>query len=265
MLQHEALAGKTRLGSGVVAGYFTQDASDLDPELSPIEILTMEDGMSPPEARTLLGRFLLTGDDVYRPIRTLSGGEKNKLSLARLTNLNPNLLVLDEPTNHLDMASREALASVLKDYAGTLILISHDRWLLSEVTNNTLDIRRNQTIQFGGSYLEYRAFSAKKSNPQPESINQLTQDDKPKLSPREVSKGIERLKKEITEAESLVESRERELANLELKLSNIQPGDDVHALSIRHHEMQTEVAESIAQWESRCLELEELEAMQKTN
>ena len=265
MLQHEALAGKTRLGSGVVAGYFTQDASDLDPELSPIEILTMEDGMSPPEARTLLGRFLLTGDDMYRPIRTLSGGEKNKLSLARLTNLNPNLLVLDEPTNHLDMASREALAGVLKEYAGTLILISHDRWLLSEVTNNTLDIRRNQTIQFGGSYLEYRAFSAKKSNQQPESITQLTQVDKPKLSPREVSKGIERLKKEITEAESLVESRERELANLELKLSNIQPGDDVHALSIRHHEMQTEVAESISQWESRCLELEELEAMQKTN
>ncbi|HLO98317.1 MAG TPA: ABC-F family ATP-binding cassette domain-containing protein, partial [Fimbriimonas sp.] len=109
MGEHTVLSGEAKLGSGVVAGYFTQDASDLDPELSSLDTLCMVDGMTPPEARTLLGRFLISGEDVYRPIRTLSGGEKNKLSLARLTHVRPNLLVLDEPTNHLDMASRDAL------------------------------------------------------------------------------------------------------------------------------------------------------------
>lgn len=262
MRQHEELAGKHRLGSGVVAGYFTQDASDLDPELSPIEILTMEDGMTPPEARTLLGRFLLTGDDVYRPIRTLSGGEKNKLSLARLTNLNPNLLVLDEPTNHLDMASREALADVLNDYQGTLILISHDRWLLSKVTNNTLDIRRQGAILFGGSYTEYRDFQNRKTPSA--SVKQVKEESvaAPTLSPREISKGIQRVKKEIEEAEENVDRTEKSLASIESRLADLQPGDDVNALSIRHHEIQGEVAAAIEQWEQKCLELEQLEAMQ---
>jgi ATP-binding cassette, subfamily F, member 3 len=262
MRQHEELGGKHRLGSGVVAGYFTQDASDLDPELSPIEVLTMDDGMTPPEARTLLGRFLISGDDVYRPIRTLSGGEKNKLSLARLTNLNPNLLVLDEPTNHLDMASREALAEVLNDYQGTLILISHDRWLLSKVTNNTLDIRRQGAVLFGGSYQEYREFLSKKSSGSVAIVEQKQVSDVPVLSPREISKGIQRVKKEIEEAETSVETAEKALTDIELRLSALQPGDDVNALSIRHHEIQNEVASAIENWEKKCLELEELEAMQ---
>ncbi|MGL1664109.1 hypothetical protein ACSTJP_00220, partial [Vibrio parahaemolyticus] len=76
---------------------------------------------------------------------------KNKLSLARLTRANPNLLILDEPTNHLDMASRDALAEIIRDYKGTLLLVSHDRWLLSQVTDHTLDIRRKGVVSYPGS------------------------------------------------------------------------------------------------------------------
>jgi ATP-binding cassette, subfamily F, member 3 len=258
----EMLGGQSRLGSNVAAGYFTQDASDLDLELSPIEVLTYEDGMTPPDARNLLGRFLLSGDDVYRPIRTLSGGEKNKLSLARLTNLNPNLLVLDEPTNHLDMASREALADVLKAYDGTLVLISHDRWLLANVTDNTLDVRRNQTILYGGSYLEYRESQNKKAPATTVTAKVEAQVvEAPTLSPRELSKAIEKGHVLIKEAEDLVSQKEQELSGIELSLAHLKPTDDVVALSKRHHELQSEVAEAMELWERRVNELEQLEAM----
>ena len=254
-----ALSGQARVGSSVVAGYFTQDASDLDPEMSPMDTLTMLDGMQPPDARNLLGRFLISGDDVYRPVRTLSGGEKNKLSLARLTNLNPNLLVLDEPTNHLDMASREALAGILKEFAGTLILISHDRYLLTEVTNNTLDIRRSGAIQYGGSYAEYRESQNKRAKPVAQTVTKVVEKEQPKLSPREVSKAIERLKKEIESAETHVSMKESELVQLENRLANIGPKDDVVTLSKKHHEVQKDVAAAMAAWEAKSLELEEME------
>lgn len=258
----EALSGLSRLGSNVVAGYFTQDATDLDPEISPIDTLTMEDGMQPPDARNLLGRFLIAGDDVYRPVRTLSGGEKKKLSLARLTNLNPNLLVLDEPTNHLDMASREALAEVLKSFQGTLILISHDRYLLSEVTDHTLDVRKSGPVQYNGSYTEYRESLSRKSQPA-KKVEETKTVEAPKLSPREISKAIERLKKEVDAAENGVTAKEAELVQLENRLANLGPKDDVVALSKRHHELRQEVTASMNAWESKVLELEEMEALQR--
>ena len=259
----ESLEGQHRLGSGVVAGYFTQDASDLDPDMSPIESLTMEDGMSPPDARTLLGRFLITGDDVYRPVKTLSGGEKNKLSLARLTNLNPNLLVLDEPTNHLDMASREALAGIMNEFAGTLILISHDRYLLGQVTNHTIDIRKHGPVQYPGSYPEYRAsLNAKQLVAAPIKATAVTVVAAvPTLSPREVSKAIERLKKEVDAAEHGVSMRESELVQLENRLAHIGPKDDVVALSKKHHGVKKDVATAMTLWEEKVLELERIEAM----
>ena len=259
----ESLEGQHRLGSGVVAGYFTQDASDLDPDMSPIETLTMEDGMSPPDARTLLGRFLITGDDVYRPVKTLSGGEKNKLSLARLTNLNPNLLVLDEPTNHLDMASREALAEIMNEFAGTLILISHDRYLLGQVTNHTIDIRKHGPVQYPGSYPEYRAsLNAKQLVAAPIKATAVTVVAAvPTLSPREVSKAIERLKKEVDAAEHGVSMRESELVQLENRLAHIGPKDDVVALSKKHHGVKKDVATAMTLWEEKVLELERIEAM----
>ena len=259
----ESLSGQHRLGSGVVAGYFTQDASDLDPDMSPIETLTMEDGMGVPEARTLLGRFLIQGDDVYRPVRTLSGGEKNKLSLARLTNLNPNLLVLDEPTNHLDMASREALANVIKDFKGTLILISHDRYLLSEITDHTIDIKKSGPVIYPGSYPEYRAsLSAKQPvTTAKKAVAAPTAPVVPTLSPRDVSKAIERLKKEVSAAEHGVSMRESELVQLENRLAHIGPKDDVVVLSKKHHEVKKDVANAMALWEEKVLELEKMEAM----
>lgn len=258
MGEHPILSGEAKLGSGVVAGYFTQDASDLDPELSSLDTLCMVDGMTPPDARNLLGRFLISGEDVYRPIRTLSGGEKNKLSLARLTHVRPNLLVLDEPTNHLDMASRDALVEVLRDFKGTLIVVSHDRWLLSQVTDRTLDVRKDQVIQYTGNFIEYRARQMKGGSTTKAAA--ATPSIAQGLTPREVSKLIQQLTKEVASIEDQISAKEGEIKERENKLATVTPQDDIHALSKGYQEMQTTLATLLATWETKSEELAALEA-----
>jgi ATP-binding cassette subfamily F protein 3 len=270
--QLEPLAGRARLGANVLAGYFSQDASDLDLEMSPLDTMVWDLDLKPPEARNLLGRFLIQGDDVYRPIKTLSGGEKNKLSLAKLTHLNPNLLILDEPTNHLDMASREALSEILREYKGTLVLVSHDRHLLAQVTDHTLDIRRSGPIQYPGSYTEYRnrgaratAQAAQRTVPAAPTIPKLLdgkqKPEEPTMSPRELSKEIERLQKVVDGIEKEVADREAELKAVEDRLANLDPSADVFALTREHQQLQEELEGTMSAWEEHSTRLERLIAM----
>ncbi|RYG23216.1 ABC transporter ATP-binding protein, partial [bacterium] len=261
----EPLKGRARLGSNVVAGYFTQDARDLDPDMSPLDTMVYDMDLKPGEARDLLARFLITGDDVYRSIKTMSGGEKNKLSLAKLTHLNPNLLVLDEPTNHLDMASREALAEVLKGYKGTLVLISHDRWLLGQVTDHTLDVKRSGPITYPGGYVEYRAKGGppkgKAAAPGPTPRKTPIVADKPAepvMSPREVSKEISRMEKVVLETEGKIATEEAALKALENKLANLPPAGDVYALTLEYQALQKKLEESMSAWEEQSARLESL-------
>jgi ATP-binding cassette subfamily F protein 3 len=278
----EPLGGHVRLGSNVETGYFSQDTQELNHDQSPLDFLVWDCDMLPAEARHLLGRFLITGDDVYRPIKTLSGGEKNKLSLARLTNQRPNLLILDEPTNHLDMDSREALAGVLKEYKGTLVLISHDRWLLSQVTDHTLDVRRSGPILFNGSYPEYRHWQQRVSlispsakggtAPTPQRPNAPTpiiprllgkdKPEEPQYTPRELSKEIARLTSLVADIEDHVSHNEQSLKAIESKLANLPPTADVFALTQEHQRLQEALEGSIATWEEHAARLEKLQAMQ---
>jgi len=269
--QIEALSGKAKLGSNVITGYFSQDTANLDPEMSPLDVMVWEMDLKPPEARNLLARFLLTGDDVYRPVKTLSGGEKNKLSLAMLTQLQPNLLILDEPTNHLDMDSREALAQVLKEYKGTLVLISHDRWLLSQVTEQTLDVRRAGPIIYPGSYTEYRN---KANKPRPKTQKAISpapvipkllgkeKEPEPELSPRELSKEIGRVTKLVAEIELEVAEDESALKHLEEELANLSPTADVFSLTREHQRLKEQLDGRLAAWQEHSERLDRLTVMQ---
>jgi ATP-binding cassette subfamily F protein 3 len=253
----KALSGTSKLGSNVSPGYFAQDVSDLDHEMSPLQVLVFDLDMEPQPARDLLGRFLISGDDVYRPVKTLSGGEKNKLSLAKLTQINPNLLVLDEPTNHLDMASREALAEVLRAYRGTLILISHDRWLLSQVTDHTLDLRHDGVTFFPGSYAEYIA--RKSTTPVGVGRNEPVKAG-PVVTQRDLSKAIQRGEREVETAEAEVSRLEKELKEIEEKLAD-PSGVDVLALSRAHQAIQASLRAALDDWEVTVKELESLRAI----
>ncbi|MCH7904005.1 MAG: ABC-F family ATP-binding cassette domain-containing protein [Armatimonadetes bacterium] len=253
------LAGSTRIGPSVDIGYFSQDSVELDQEQSPLQFLSYECGMEAGAARDLLGQFLITGDDVFRKIRTLSGGEKNKLALARLTQLQPNLLVLDEPTNHLDMASREALSDVLRQYAGTLVLVSHDRWLLSRLVERILHIRENGVRQFLGTYQEFRAAERPIERNLSAATIVATSNQQ---TPHELAKRIRQLKKDIASCEAEVESAEDLVRQIEQQLAAPEPDANLVALTESHGEARLDLERKVEAWETCARTLEQLLARQ---
>jgi len=154
--------GTVRLGASLSMGYFAQQSLDvLDPDLTVIEQLQLDfpqDGLG--SLRTLAGAFQFSGEDVDKKIRSLSGGEKSRLAMARLLYNPPNFLVLDEPTNHLDLATKEMLVDALKDFEGTMIFVSHDRMFLRGLGSRVLELggesgRDREPRVYPGSYDEY--------------------------------------------------------------------------------------------------------------
>lgn len=155
-------AGGVRLGASLNMGYFAQQALDvLDPNLTVIEQLQNDfpqDGIG--SLRTLAGAFQFSGDDIDKPVRVLSGGEKSRLAMARMLFNPPNFLVLDEPTNHLDLATKEMLVEQLKNFEGTMIFVSHDRMFLSGLGSRVLELGGDSgsdkdPLVYPGSYVEY--------------------------------------------------------------------------------------------------------------
>jgi ATPase subunit of ABC transporter with duplicated ATPase domains len=153
-------AGSVRLGASLKMGYFSQQALDvLDPELTVWEQIQKDfplEGVG--VLRNLLGAFQFSGDDVDKKIRSLSGGEKSRLVMARMLLNPPNFLVLDEPTNHLDLATKEMLVEALGQFEGTMLFVSHDRAFLRGLANRVLELagdEHDRPLLYGGSYVEY--------------------------------------------------------------------------------------------------------------
>jgi len=151
-------SGTVELGASLRMGYFAQQSLDvLDPELTVIEQLQKDfpqDGIG--SLRTLAGAFQFSGDDVDKRIRSLSGGEKTRIAMARMLYDPPNFLVLDEPTNHLDLATKEMLVEALKEFEGTMIFVSHDRTFLRGLASRVLELGEGpDPLLYPGSYVEY--------------------------------------------------------------------------------------------------------------
>ena len=154
--------GGVQLGASLKLGYFAQQSLDvLNPDLTVIDQLQQDfpqDGLG--ALRTLAGEFQFSGDDIDKRIRSLSGGEKSRLAMARMLYDPPNFLVLDEPTNHLDLATKEMVVEALKSFEGTMIFVSHDRTFLRGLGSRVLELGgesgtdRNPLV-FPGSYVEY--------------------------------------------------------------------------------------------------------------
>jgi ATP-binding cassette subfamily F protein 3 len=157
------LDGEIRWGSNVTIGYYAQQLDDLDERNEIIMELrrVAPSSATAGELRGFLARFLFTGDDVYKHVRDLSGGEKGRLALAKLIYSRVNVLVLDEPTNHLDIPSREALEEALDAYDGTIVTISHDRYFLDRVATQILALDgEGHAEHYDGDYTEYHDWKA---------------------------------------------------------------------------------------------------------
>jgi ATP-binding cassette subfamily F protein 3 len=148
------------MGASLQVGYFAQAHEGLHNERTLMEeIDALAPNLRPGEIRDYLAKFLFTGDDVYKKVEMLSGGERGRLALACLELTSANLLLLDEPTNHLDLPSQEILQSVLADFGGTILLVSHDRYLIDALATQIWEVDPDQAALrvFDGTYTEYRA------------------------------------------------------------------------------------------------------------
>ena len=150
-------SGTRTEGHQVVMQYFAQDeAAKLDPTRNVYETLA---GTAPmqmmPHVRTILGGFLFSGDDIEKPVRVLSGGERTRLAVARMLLIPANTLLLDEPTNHLDLDSKDVLLEALEDFGGTLIFVSHDRYFVDKLATKVIDIGRGDAVVYPGNYEEW--------------------------------------------------------------------------------------------------------------
>jgi ATP-binding cassette subfamily F protein 3 len=150
-------AGSIRLGHNVIAEYFAQDQYKvLDPEARMLDDMNRAARRVPDaELRSLLGCFLFSGDDVFKPLGVLSGGERNRFALARILVSPANFLLLDEPTNHLDMRAKDVLLEALASYSGTVVFVSHDRYFIDRLATRVLEIEGGAVTAYEGNYEDY--------------------------------------------------------------------------------------------------------------
>lgn len=201
----EPAAGRVKLGSRVKVGYFSQEHEGLNSKYRVIEELMIEFAFSEERARHYLGAFLFSGDDVFKSVADLSGGEKARLALLKLMLTGANFLILDEPTNHLDIPAKEAIEEAIRAFPGTFLTVSHDRYFLDKVANCVVELESGHLTEYLGNYSYYRekkaalvkpaaeqALQSKKQEPKIERPRQRTQDN---------TRRIQKIEEEIAELE----------------------------------------------------------------
>jgi ATP-binding cassette subfamily F protein 3 len=250
------LAGEVILGASLHIGYFAQAHEGLDPEKTVLEEIMSASGMLPYQARDYLGKYLFSGDDVFKLVSMLSGGERGRLALAKLALQDTNLLLLDEPTNHLDIPSQEVLQSVLDNYQGTILLVSHDRYLIDALATQIWEINpdESQLTVFNGTYSQMKEEREKEtarlaalqagqtakaaSNVKRSTSNAKTKDERKKIA-------------QLQELENTIAELEASLANLTAQLESpfVTP-QEAARLGTEYERVQREMDERLTEWES---------------
>jgi len=247
------LAGEVILGASLHVGYFAQAHEGLAPEKTVLEEIMSASGMLPYQARDYLGKYLFSGDDAFKKVSMLSGGERGRLALAKLALQDTNLLLLDEPTNHLDIPSQEVLQSVLDNYQGTILLVSHDRYLIDALATQIWEINpdESQLTVFKGTY------SQMKEEREKEAARQITNPPLPITNARTAKNAKNKETKEerrkiaqLQELENTIAELEAALANLTAQLESpfVKP-QEVAKLGMEYERVQREMDEKLNEWE----------------
>ena len=221
------VTGRISWGRGVKRSYYDQGSDHLDQSLTVMDTMWKAyPRMYETPLRTALGAMGLTGEDAYRLVGQLSGGERARLKLAMICLAGSNVLVLDEPTNHLDLPSKEVLQQALSEYEGTLIIVSHDRYLLDRVPNRIFAIENGKLMQYKGGYGDYLKARAEQGSEKAAPTHTKTDSEQKKQYNRgkEQRREVARRRKEYAEAEALIHTLEEELeaAKAEMSLDSVQ-------------------------------------------
>ncbi len=253
--------GKVQMGASLVVGYFAQAHEGLNPEKSLMqEISSIAPNMLPAEVRHYLAKFLFTGDSVFRKVGTLSGGERGRLALAKLSLTDANLLLLDEPTNHLDLPTQEVLESVLSNFPGTILLVSHDRYLIDSLASQIWEVepQGKSLVVFKGSYTQYKAYQLSIQerekdalSAKPEKTQQQHKGEKEVINDKKLSKfEMKKKRKRQTEIENLLQDLEAQLGLIASELENPpSQSDAVLALGEQYVDVQEQIESLTTEWD----------------
>ncbi len=266
--EEEPTRGEVRLGASVSPVYFTQEQEHLLPGRTLLDEMALSCGLDHKEARDLLGRYLFRGDAVFKLVEDLSGGEKSRLALARLSLEEGNLLLMDEPTSHLDLPALEQLEQALLHYPGTLIVVSHDRYFLRGLVNRVLELHEGALRLFNGDFQHYLENRAAREEEFRRDGNREMQELRRSLRRRQEAGRRERLQErrrrlqleqEQAELEAAVAAAEAKAKDLEKTLADPSlygnSYDRVRKLHRRLREEQARVVKLLECWETVSLEL----------
>jgi ATP-binding cassette subfamily F protein 3 len=239
------VSGSLALGAGVQPAYFAQAHEGLAPSMTVLEsLLQAAPNLRISQARDLLGRYLFSGADVEKVVGDLSGGERGRLALARLSTEGANLLLLDEPTNHLDIPAQEVLQAALAAYDGTILLVSHDRYLVDELATQiwVAEVQGQELEVLSGSYQDYLRLRAASEKEEPSPARGGPQ------AARQSDKGptthlrLERIETQITDLE-------KKLAAMASEIEKADDHEKVRQLGLRYQSLEQELQAHLAEWE----------------
>jgi ATP-binding cassette subfamily F protein 3 len=252
--------GRIRFGASVEVGYLAQAQAGLDPDESVLDAILDVRNLPLTQARSFLGQFLFRGDDVFRTIGTLSGGQRSRVALARLTLQGANFLLLDEPTNHLDLDTQEILEQVLKQFPGSVLLVTHDRWIAQSLATQVWRVDGDEMRAYKGNYEEYlklRALEAEGALPGANRNDaarekaQLEADRERAREERRQRKAAEKRAEQAAAMEARIHELESRLGQLSNQLEAASIAGDVakvHRLGVEYQQTDAELHRVMSEW-----------------
>ena len=249
------IKGEKRFGTNVEVGYYDQTQSKLTPSNSVLDELWNDFKLRPEvEIRNRLGAFLFSGDDVKKSVGMLSGGEKARLLLAKLSMENNNFLILDEPTNHLDIDSKEVLENALIDFDGTLLFVSHDRYFINRVATHVLELSENGSTLYLGDYdyyVEKKAELATSKEVKLEAINQEKESSSLNdyQAQKETQKELRKLMKQVENLETEIEELETQAQAISEQMLTSNDADELMQLQEELDKISQRQEEAMLEWE----------------
>ena len=248
-------AGKLRLGPTVKIGYLPQIIHFAHPERSLVDTMLYDLDCTPQTARDRLAAFRFRGEDVFKPVSALSGGEQSRLRLCMLMDAKINLLILDEPTNHLDIQSREWIEEAVEEYEGNLLFVSHDRYFIDRFATRIWMLEDGHITDFKGTY---QAYLARKARLAALSAPAPVREEKPKKEKPKRPGGTKNLEKEVSAAERAVSKAEEQLEELSRQMEEAASDyKKLQELYEQKEQLEAELLDLYARWEDLSAKLEE--------